>query len=132
MLDDHISGREDLSRQIWGLLNFTLWYDRYARVPEGAAAGAADARHDRRPLRVHLRRRRGLDVGAGDQSLARRIGDRAIDYPNERSLHQYPTPKLGGLAVLVAVLIGGSIFLPWDHETRSILAGAIVITPWSG
>ncbi|HEX5821837.1 MAG TPA: MraY family glycosyltransferase [Solirubrobacterales bacterium] len=62
------------------------------------------------------------------ESLARRIGDRAIDFPNERSLHDLPTPKLGGLAVLVAVLIGGSIFLPWDHETRSILAGAIVIT----
>ena len=62
------------------------------------------------------------------ESLARRIGDRAIDFPNERSLHEFPTPKLGGLAVLVAVLIGGSIFLPWDQETRSILAGAIVIT----
>src|SRR4051794_33591245 len=62
------------------------------------------------------------------ESLARGIGDRAIDYPNERSLHEYPTPKLGGLAVLVAVLIGGSIFLPWDQETRSILAGAVVIT----
>jgi UDP-GlcNAc:undecaprenyl-phosphate GlcNAc-1-phosphate transferase len=62
------------------------------------------------------------------ESLARRIGDRAIDHPNERSLHEVPTPKLGGIAVLVAVLVGGSIFLPWDQETRSILAGAIVIT----
>jgi UDP-GlcNAc:undecaprenyl-phosphate/decaprenyl-phosphate GlcNAc-1-phosphate transferase len=62
------------------------------------------------------------------ESLARAIGPRAIDHPNERSLHEVPTPKLGGIAVLVAVLIGGSIFLPWDQETRSILAGAIVIT----
>jgi UDP-GlcNAc:undecaprenyl-phosphate GlcNAc-1-phosphate transferase len=62
------------------------------------------------------------------ESLARRIGDRAIDHPNERSLHLVPTPKLGGIAVLVAVLIGGTIWLPWDQETRSILAGAIVIT----
>jgi UDP-GlcNAc:undecaprenyl-phosphate GlcNAc-1-phosphate transferase len=60
------------------------------------------------------------------ESLATRIG--AMDVPNERSLHEVPTPKLGGLAVLVAVLIGGSIYLPWDQETRSILAGAIVIT----
>jgi UDP-GlcNAc:undecaprenyl-phosphate GlcNAc-1-phosphate transferase len=60
------------------------------------------------------------------ESLARRIG--AMDVPNERSLHEVPTPKLGGIAVLVAVLIGGSIFLPWDQETRSILAGAVVIT----
>jgi len=34
------------------------------------------------------------------ESLARSIGDRAIDFPNERSLHEFPTPKLGGLAVL--------------------------------
>jgi UDP-GlcNAc:undecaprenyl-phosphate GlcNAc-1-phosphate transferase len=60
------------------------------------------------------------------ESLARGIG--AMDVPNERSLHDVPTPKLGGVAVLVAVLVGGTIFLPWDHETRSILAGAIVIT----
>ncbi len=38
VLDEHISGREDLSRQIWGLLNFTLWFDRYAREPETAGA----------------------------------------------------------------------------------------------
>jgi UDP-GlcNAc:undecaprenyl-phosphate/decaprenyl-phosphate GlcNAc-1-phosphate transferase len=62
------------------------------------------------------------------ESLAHRIGDRAIDHPNERSLHEVPTPKLGGIAVLIAVLVGGTIFLPWDQETRSILAGAIVIT----
>ena len=55
------------------------------------------------------------------ESLARGIG--AMDVPNERSLHEIPTPKLGGVAVLVAVLVGGTIFLPWDHETRSILAG---------
>src|SRR3954469_2709515 len=60
------------------------------------------------------------------EALAVRIG--AIDYPNERSLHEDPTPKLGGIAVLVAVLIGGTIFLPWDHETRAIVSGAIVIT----
>jgi asparagine synthase (glutamine-hydrolysing) len=33
VLDEHISGKEDLSRQIWGLLNFTLWFDRFAREP---------------------------------------------------------------------------------------------------
>src|SRR6185503_9403722 len=63
------------------------------------------------------------------EALARRIGDRAFDHPNERSLHEVPTPKLGGIAVLVAVLVGGTIFLPWDHETRAILGGAILITP---
>jgi asparagine synthase (glutamine-hydrolysing) len=30
LLDAHCSGREDLSRQLWGLIAFTLWFDRYA------------------------------------------------------------------------------------------------------
>jgi asparagine synthase (glutamine-hydrolysing) len=29
VLDDHIAGREDLSRQLWGLLSFTLWHERH-------------------------------------------------------------------------------------------------------
>jgi asparagine synthase (glutamine-hydrolysing) len=30
LLDRHCAGREDLSRQLWGLIAFTLWFDRYA------------------------------------------------------------------------------------------------------
>jgi asparagine synthase (glutamine-hydrolysing) len=34
VLDDHVAGREDLSRQLWGLLAFTLWYERHVeRAP---------------------------------------------------------------------------------------------------
>ncbi len=29
LLDDHVAGRADLSRQLWGLLAFTLWYERH-------------------------------------------------------------------------------------------------------
>jgi UDP-GlcNAc:undecaprenyl-phosphate/decaprenyl-phosphate GlcNAc-1-phosphate transferase len=57
--------------------------------------------------------------------VARRIG--AIDLPNERSLHEAPTPKLGGLAILAAVVVTSLIWLPWDAETRAILGGALVI-----
>src|SRR5918999_327030 len=60
------------------------------------------------------------------ESIARRIG--AIDEPKERGLHDVPTPKLGGLAILVAVLGAALIWLPWDAETRSILGGAAAIT----
>jgi asparagine synthase (glutamine-hydrolysing) len=35
LLDDHASGREDLSRQLWGLLCFTVWLDRQ-RAPTPA------------------------------------------------------------------------------------------------
>jgi len=59
--------------------------------------------------------------------LARRIG--AIDRPDhQRSLHAAPTPRLGGLAIFAAVLAAASIWLPWDAETRAILAGAALIT----
>jgi UDP-GlcNAc:undecaprenyl-phosphate GlcNAc-1-phosphate transferase len=57
--------------------------------------------------------------------LARRLG--AIDLPNERSLHEAPTPKLGGLAILAGVLVAGLIWLPWDGETRAMLIGAVLI-----
>ncbi len=59
------------------------------------------------------------------ESLARRIG--AIDHPNERSLHTIPTPRLGGLAILVAVVVCGLLFLPLAPITRAILAGAVGI-----
>jgi UDP-GlcNAc:undecaprenyl-phosphate/decaprenyl-phosphate GlcNAc-1-phosphate transferase len=59
------------------------------------------------------------------ERLARRIG--AMDVPTERSLHTVPTPKLGGLAILIGVLVAGTLFLPWVHSTRAILAGAAVI-----
>ena len=29
LLDDHVARREDLSRQLWGLLAFTLWHERH-------------------------------------------------------------------------------------------------------
>jgi asparagine synthase (glutamine-hydrolysing) len=37
LLDDHVAGREDRSRQLWGLLAFTLWHDRHVeRTPHEA------------------------------------------------------------------------------------------------
>ena len=29
LVDEHVAGREDWSRQLWGLLAFTLWYERH-------------------------------------------------------------------------------------------------------
>jgi asparagine synthase (glutamine-hydrolysing) len=40
LLDDHVAGREDLSRQIWGLLSFTLWHERHVeREPSALGPG---------------------------------------------------------------------------------------------
>jgi asparagine synthase (glutamine-hydrolysing) len=37
LLDDHVSGREDLSRQLWGLLCFALWHEQAVRRTAFAA-----------------------------------------------------------------------------------------------
>jgi asparagine synthase (glutamine-hydrolysing) len=37
LIDDHVSGREDLSRQLWGLLAFTLWHERHVERTPGDA-----------------------------------------------------------------------------------------------
>jgi asparagine synthase (glutamine-hydrolysing) len=29
LIDDHVAGRDDLSRRLWGLLAFTLWHERH-------------------------------------------------------------------------------------------------------
>jgi asparagine synthase (glutamine-hydrolysing) len=29
VLDDHVAGREDLSRQLWGLMSWTLWWEKH-------------------------------------------------------------------------------------------------------
>jgi UDP-GlcNAc:undecaprenyl-phosphate GlcNAc-1-phosphate transferase len=58
--------------------------------------------------------------------VARRLG--AIAEPDARSLHESPTPQLGGLAIFVAVAVSALIWLPWSAETRAILGGAVVVT----
>jgi UDP-GlcNAc:undecaprenyl-phosphate/decaprenyl-phosphate GlcNAc-1-phosphate transferase len=57
--------------------------------------------------------------------LARRVG--AVVEPHDRGLHEESTPGLGGLAILAAVLVAGVVFMPWNGETRAILAGAAAI-----
>jgi asparagine synthase (glutamine-hydrolysing) len=37
LLDDHVAGREDLSRQLWGLLTFALWCEQAERATALAA-----------------------------------------------------------------------------------------------
>ena len=58
-------------------------------------------------------------------ALARRLG--AVHQPRERDLHDKPVPRLGGLAILVAVVVAGVLFLPDERSTRAILIGAVAI-----
>ncbi|HYX77616.1 MAG TPA: asparagine synthase C-terminal domain-containing protein, partial [Gaiellaceae bacterium] len=44
LLDRHVRGEEDLSRQLWGLLAFTLWHERHVeREPEALREPNLDA-----------------------------------------------------------------------------------------
>jgi asparagine synthase (glutamine-hydrolysing) len=45
LIDEHVAGREDWSRQLWGLLAFTLWYERHV---------------EREPPRLHSARMEAL------------------------------------------------------------------------
>src|SRR4051812_27525750 len=40
------------------------------------------------------------------QVLLARFGRVALDQPNARSLHEYPVPRTGGIAVLLGLLVG--------------------------
>jgi UDP-GlcNAc:undecaprenyl-phosphate/decaprenyl-phosphate GlcNAc-1-phosphate transferase len=57
--------------------------------------------------------------------LARRLG--VVNRPRDRDLHDHDVPGLGGLAILVAVVVAGALFLPDETETRGILGGAVAI-----
>ncbi|MSX02561.1 MAG: undecaprenyl/decaprenyl-phosphate alpha-N-acetylglucosaminyl 1-phosphate transferase [Actinobacteria bacterium] len=56
----------------------------------------------------------------------------AVDQPRERGLSENPTPLLGGLAILAAVLVASLVFLDGSgadsEKVRGILAGGIVVT----
>jgi UDP-N-acetylmuramyl pentapeptide phosphotransferase/UDP-N-acetylglucosamine-1-phosphate transferase len=57
---------------------------------------------------------------------------RLMDEPNERSLHTVPTPRTGGIAICVALLLGWLLSLaPQYHEVfpaRIVLGAAMVAT----
>lgn len=46
---------------------------------------------------------------------------RIVDHPNERSLHDRPTPRTGGLAILAGVLIAGTWLMAMLGAQRDVL-----------
>ncbi|MCW2991011.1 MAG: hypothetical protein JWM73_1605 [Solirubrobacterales bacterium] len=58
--------------------------------------------------------------------IARRVG--AIDEPRDRGLADRPTPRLGGLAICVGVLLPGLLWLPLREPWKAVLAAALLIT----
>ncbi|HWI47721.1 MAG TPA: MraY family glycosyltransferase [Rummeliibacillus sp.] len=57
--------------------------------------------------------------------LAYRIG--AVDKPNYRKVHDHIMPRLGGLAIFLAFLIGVVVARPMDGSMIAILIGSFVI-----
>lgn len=57
--------------------------------------------------------------------LAFRIG--AVDAPNYRKVHARIMPRLGGLAIFGAFLIGVAVLRPESEYTLAIILGATII-----
>ena len=59
------------------------------------------------------------------RKLAFRIG--AVDRPNYRKVHATIMPRIGGLAIFGAFLIGYFLLMPKDEHATGILIGALII-----
>ena len=51
----------------------------------------------------------------------------ALDIPNERKVHKKPMPRLGGIGVFFAFLVGYMLFGEMTKEMNSILIGSFII-----
>lgn len=55
---------------------------------------------------------------------------RLLDRPNERSLHNRPTPRTGGIAICIAIAVGWALLYAFFHAPHYLLAiftGAFVV-----
>ena len=59
------------------------------------------------------------------KKIAIHIG--ALDYPNKRKVHKIPMPRLGGLAIYIAFLIGYALFGEINTQMISILIGGFIL-----
>ncbi len=55
-----------------------------------------------------------------------------LDYPNARSLHEIPTPRTGGLALLVSAAIGLIVATLWEFPTQAWWLSASQTSPTAG
>jgi UDP-GlcNAc:undecaprenyl-phosphate/decaprenyl-phosphate GlcNAc-1-phosphate transferase len=58
--------------------------------------------------------------------MARRLG--AVDIPDERRVHRFPVPRLGGLAMFFGIIVPSLAFLDLTRSVRGLLVGAAVAT----
>ena len=78
MIDRHVSGGEDLSRQLWGLLSFTLWYERHVEgVRRDAARALVADEAGRAAHRLHRDHLRPDAVEAPERDVSVRLARQA-------------------------------------------------------
>ena len=73
----------------------------------------------------------GLFLAVIGTPLARKLGIKldAVDEPDpSRRVHTVPTPRLGGLAILLSTLIAGMLLGGIFNELSGILVGAILVS----
>ena len=51
----------------------------------------------------------------------------ALDIPNERKVHKFPMPRMGGLAIFIGFLVGYMVFCKPTIQMNSILIGSFLI-----
>ena len=59
------------------------------------------------------------------KKIATHVG--ALDMPNERKVHKEPMPRMGGLAIFAAFLLGYMLFARTSIQMLSILIGGFII-----
>jgi UDP-GlcNAc:undecaprenyl-phosphate/decaprenyl-phosphate GlcNAc-1-phosphate transferase len=68
--------------------------------------------------------------------LRHRIARLIVDHPNERSLHQLPTPRIGGIALMAGIAAGWSALAappPWPLVTSlGVLVALSLLDDWRG
>ena len=59
------------------------------------------------------------------KTIAMHVG--ALDMPNERKVHKTPMPRMGGLAIFFAFMIGYMLYAPSTTQMLSILMAGFII-----
>lgn len=52
----------------------------------------------------------------------------AVDQPNARKVHDHPMPRLGGIGIWAAFMLGITMTVGWDRQTAAIAAAATILT----
>lgn len=50
-----------------------------------------------------------------------------IDMPDARKVHADPTPRVGGVGIVIGALVPIIIWAPWSDQTKSYLAGSLIL-----